>query len=193
MRMFIRYICCMNRIFRIRFAFVVIGLISLLLFSCKSNEKEEPVAVTSSDTTSAFQMQPSNTLTLPHADSAVIPLLTQVLDEAFVASKAKDYNKLATLIVYRGPDEKRMGNDVYNSKNNFDKSLMKITADVFNKWNKDVTGLEYARAFELDQPDGRKMTVLEVIFVAPKSIDRKFFGFLQLNNEWKIADVTSYL
>ena len=33
----------------------------------------------------------------------------------------------------------------------------------------------------------------DVIFVAPKSIDRKFFGFLQLNNEWKIADVTSYL
>lgn len=178
----------------VRIAFILFtGLVfSAMLFSCKSNKKEETAAVVSTDT-SSFTMQPSNTLTLPHADSAVIPELTKVLDEAFVASKAKDYNKLSTLIVYRGPDEQRMGYDVYNFKNSFDKTLIKITADVFNKWNKDVTGLEYARAFELDQPDGRKMTVLEVIFVTPKTIDRKFFGFLQLNKEWKIADVTSYL
>jgi hypothetical protein len=70
---------------------------------------------------------------------------------------------------------------------------LRITGEVFNKWNKDIDSREYARVFEMDQPDGRTMPVMEVIFVSKRNIDRKFFGFLQVKDEWRIADVTSYL
>lgn len=158
----------------------------------KTSYKKADVTNPIIDTT-AVSLKPSGTLTLPHADTLLIPVLTKVLEDAFTASAAKDYATLGSLIVYRGPDQNKHGYDVFNTKNSFDKALVKITADVFTKWGTGVESVEYSRAFELPQPDGRSMTVLEVIFVSPKSIDRKFFGFLLINNEWKIADVTSYI
>jgi hypothetical protein len=64
---------------------------------------------------------------------------------------------------------------------------------VFSKWTTGAESIDYSRVFEMQQPDGRTLEVLEVIIVYPKKIDRKFFGFLLINNEYKIADVTSYL
>jgi len=170
---------------------IVTGSLLLVNSSCKSCKKEDkPVAT---DTTTVPGTPPVNTIDLPHADTSVIPILSAILDEAFDASSKKDYNKLASLIVYRGPDTKRYGYDVFNAKNNYDRKAVSITADVFNKWNKNVESRDYARVFALDQPDGRTLPVLEVIFVSPKSVDRKFFGFLEINGEFKIADVTSNL
>ncbi|MES2619650.1 MAG: hypothetical protein V4615_02280 [Bacteroidota bacterium] len=179
-----------------KFILVTTGL--LLCFavvhfsSCKSCKKEEPAAVVTADTTTS-SFRPPNTIDLPHADTSLIPFLTIVLDAAFDASAKKDYTALASLVIYRGPDSLKFGYDVFNVKNKYDKALVRITADVFNKWNKDLQSREYARVFEMGQPDGRSMPVMEVIFVYPKSMDRKFFGFLLINEEWKIADVTSYL
>ena len=130
---------------------------------------------------------------MPHADTSLIPILSAVLDDAFAASDKKDYAHLASLIIYRGPDVKKMGYEVFDARNPYDKTVVRVTADVFSKWNKDVTAPEYGRVFALDQPDGRTLPVLEVIFPSPKQFDRKFFGFLQVGDEWKIADVTSNL
>jgi hypothetical protein len=174
-------------------ALVILATVASLLFmhsSCKSCKKEDkPV---STDTTSVFTA-PVNSINLPHADTAVIPVLAKVLDEAFEASSKKDYNKLGSLIVYRGPDSTRYGYAVFNAKNSYDKKSLSITADVFNKWNTNVDSRDYARVFALAQPDGRTLPVLEVIFVSKKTVDRKFFGFLEINGEYKIADVTSNL
>jgi hypothetical protein len=169
-------------------------LFSTVLYcsSCKSCKKEE-VAQTGVTDTTAFSPQPSNTLNLPHADTSLIPILSQVLDEAFSASAEKDYTQFASLLVYRGPDTLKFGYDVFNPKNSYDRNVLRITGEVFNKWNKDIDSREYARVFEMGQPDGRTMPVMEVIFVSKRSIDRKFFGFLQIKEQWKIADVTSYL
>ena len=167
-------------------------LLSCLLFysSCKSCKKETPV--TTVDTT-VSSTAPVNSINLPHADTTVIPILSKILDEAFEASAKKDYNKLASLIVYRGPDSTRYGYDVFNAKNNYERKSLSITADVFTKWNSGVDTRDYARVFALNQPDGRTLPVLEVIFVSKKTVDRKFFGFLEINGEYKIADVTSFL
>ncbi len=173
-------------------AILLVAMITGAVYWYKASYKKPEVTAPVTDT-NTVSLKPSGTLTLPHADTSVIPLLTQVLDTAFAASSSKDYSRLGSLIVYRGPDQNKHGYDVFNAKNSFDKAVLKITADIFSKWNKGVESVEYSRAFELPQPDGRTMTVLEVIFVSPKTIDRKFFGFLQINNEWKIADVTSYL
>ncbi len=171
---------------------VLLAVASLLFTysSCKSCKKEDKPVVT--DTTSV-STPPVNTINLPHADTAVIPVLAKVLDEAFEASGKKDYNKLGSLIVYRGPDQTRYGYSVFNAANKYDKKSLSITADVFNKWNRNVESREYARVFALDQPDGRTLPVLEVFFVSKKTVDRKFFGFLEINGEYKIADVTSSL
>lgn len=182
---------------RKKILYVALGVLVLALiigggYWYKTSYKKEETPAVMIDTT-AVSLKPSGTLTLPHADTSVIPLLTKVLDDAFASSAAKDYNTLGSLIVYRGPDQNKHGYDVFNAKNSFDKAVVKTTADVFVKWNNGVESVEYSRAFELPQPDGRTMTVLEVIFVSPKNIDRKFFGFLLINNEWKIADVTSYI
>ncbi len=168
-------------------AVCVIGFFSYK--SCKKKEVIQPVAV---DTTTTI-LHPQQTIDLPHADTTLIPVVSKVLDEAFDASAVKDYNRLASLVVYRGPDSLKFGYDVFNANNKYDRNVLRITADVFNKWNKDVDSKEYARMFELDQPDGRKMLVMEVIFASPKYFDRKFFGFLQIENKWKIVDVTSSL
>lgn len=171
---------------------VLLIVASLLLTnsSCKSCKKEDKSV---SVDTSSVSLRPANSITLPHADTAVIPVLAKVLDEAFEASSKKDYNKLGSLIVYRGPDSTRYGYAVFNAKNSYDRKSLSITADVFNKWNRNVDSRDYARVFALDQPDGRTLPVLEVIFVSKKSVDRKFFGFLEIDGEYKIADVTSNL
>ena len=165
---------------------------TLLLFSsCKQCKKDTPPVVT--DTTSVVSNTPVHSINLPHADSTLIPVLSKILDDAFDASSKKDYNRLASFIVYRGPDSTRYGYAVFNAKNNYDRKAVSITADVFNKWNRNIDNRDYARIFALDQPDGRTLPVLEVFFVSKKNVDRKFFGFLEVNGEYKIADVTSSL
>ena len=184
----------MNRIYLCGMRNKIILLTTVLLavacvigfFSWKTCKKKEAAQAVAVDTTSSV-VQLQNMIDLPHADTTLIPVVSAVLDEAFEASAAKDYNRLASLLVYRGPDSLKLGYDVFNAKNKFDRHLLRITAEVFNKWNKDIESREYARVFELDQPDGRKMLVMEVIFVSQKYLDRKFFGFLQIENEWKIV------
>jgi hypothetical protein len=172
----------------------LLGIISLLFVhsSCKSCKKEEKPVTTDSTTTTTAPPPVAN-FNIPHADSSLIPVFTEILTTAFEASAKKDYNKLASLIVYRGPDAKRYGYDVFNAKNAYDRKAVSITADVFNKWTRNVENIEYARVFALDQPDGRTLPVMEVIFISPKYLDRKFFGFLEINGEYKIADVTANL
>lgn len=174
----------------------VVILIGLLLSapSCKQcNKEKEGNVSTNADSTSTTNLLPSNTLSAAHADTSFIPILSKVLDQAFEASRNKDYATLASLIVYRGTDSHRHGTDVFSQKNSYEKGIIRITGDVFSKWTTGTTSIDYSRVFEMPQPDGRSLVVLEVIFVHPKNIDRKFFGFLLINNEYKIADATSWL
>jgi len=170
------------------------GVLMLLVFnsSCKSCKKEDKPATTI-DTTAMSVRPPVNNITLPHADSSLIPILAEILNTAFDASAKKDYKTLAKLIVYRGPDMKRFGYAVFDAKNPYDRKAVSITADVFNKWVRGLESVEYARVFALDQPDGRTLPVLEVIFISQHNTHRKFFGFLEIDGEFKIADVTSNL
>lgn len=171
---------------------IIVCLFEASLSSCKSCNKKEETKTVSADTTSTTK-QPEHTINLPHGDTTLIPILSKVMDDAFDASGKKDYSRLAALVVYRGPDSLKFGYDVFNVKNNYDRKILKITSEVFNKWNDHTQSRDYLRVFEMPQPDGRTMSVMEVLFVSPKSVERKFFGFLLINNEWKIADVTSYL
>lgn len=173
-------------------AILLVSMLAAGVYWYKTSYVKETIEPIVTDTT-AISLKPSGTLTLPHADTSLIPLFSETLDAAFQASKSKDYAKLGSLLVYRGPNQNKHGYDVFDTKNSFDKGVVKVTAEVFNKWVTNVESIEYARAFELPQPDGRSMAVLEVIFVSKKNTDRKFFGFLPINNEWKIADVTSYI
>ena len=173
----------------------IVLISSLALPSCKSKSNKEAV-VSTADTTKPFVAAPSplGGANLPHADSSLAPVLAKVMDDAFAASKAKDYAKLASYLVYRGPDMKRFGYDVFNTKNAYERGVVRVTADVFNKWNSQCETKDYSRIFSLAQADGREMVVLEVIFASPRSVDRRFFGFLPFNKtDYKIVDVTSNL
>ena len=75
----------------------------------------------------------------------------------------------------------------------YEKQLVKITSDAFNKWGKDVESRDYNRIYDVPLPDGSSMPFLEVIFIGPKNTHRKFFGFLPVGEEFKIAEVTSTL
>ncbi len=171
---------------------IVILTASLLFTSCKQCKKEEQNTTPTTDTTSTSNLN-INTIDAPHGDTSLIPVLGGILENAFASAQTKDYSTLGAQMVYRGPIEQRHGADVFNVKNSYEKSVVKVTADVFNKWTNGAESIDYTRVFELPQPDGRTLEVLEVIIVYPKKIDRKFFGFLLINNEYKIADVTSYL
>ncbi len=172
---------------------IVIGILLCAVYvlpSCNSKKTESTVAKT--DTT-ATSTTPVNTINLPHADTSLIPILAKVIDDALDASAKKDYNRLGSLIIYIGPDMNRLARDVYRPKNPYEKNVMRITGDVFNKWNRDIESKDYTRVFEMDQPNGVKMPVLEVLFVSKKSVDRKFFGFLNTANGYKILDVTTHI
>lgn len=169
---------------------VIVLVAVLMLHSCKNNSKTEtPTNNIPVDTTAVSNVLQS--IDLPHADTAVIPVLTQLLDQAFTAAAAKDYNTLGKLIVYRGENAQRHGYDVFNATNAYERKVVLITAGVMNKWKSSSESVDYARAFQLPQPDGRTMMVLEVYFVSKKFLDRKFFGFLEVNGAYKIADITS--
>lgn len=182
---------------------LLIGIAFMLVLaneSCKQCKKEKPVETVVADSTSVANT-PINSSgvpmldlsSLPKADSVLIPLLAEVLDEAFVASAKKDYATLAPLIVYRGDNPQRTGYDVFNIKNNYEKNVVRITGETLAKWNTGIESRDYARAFEMPIPDGRSMPVLEVIFIGKKSINRKFFAFLEINGKYRISDITSYL
>lgn len=160
--------------------------------SCNSDKKDKP-AVSTVDTTTPVPSHPVTPISAPHGDTSQIPVLAKILDDALAASAKKDYASLAPMMLYRGPDMKRFGTDVFNLKSPHDKTVVRITADVFNKWNRNVETKEYSRIFEMDQPGNRKMVVLEVLFISQNYTDRKFFGFIKLGEEYKIADVTSFL
>lgn len=187
----------MNNKHKVFFAVSVSALLigmAVLLPSCKSCNKPQEVIPPASDTiTAPTTNMNTGTLTTPHGDSSLIPVFTDILEQAFAASKAKDYENLGSLMVYRGNDKKRHGLDVFRTKNAFDKSVVKVTAEVFSKWSNGAESVEYTRVFALPQPDGRSLQVMEVIFIHPKKMDRKFFGFLEIDGSYKIADVTSYL
>lgn len=165
----------------------------VVLPSCKSCKKPKEETTVVTDTTSNIPLTNSGTLTTPHGDSALIPVFAGILEQAFEASRKKDYETLSSLVLYRGPDMQRHGTDVFRIKNSYDKTIVRMTGEVFSKWTTGTESIDYTRVFELPQPDGRTLEVLEVIIVYPKKIDRKFFGFLQVDGTYKIADVTSYL
>jgi len=162
--------------------------------SCKSCKKGSETKEEHTDSVAVPAPHVQNPITLPHADSALAPVLAKVMDDVFDASKKKDYARLASYLIYRGPDMKRFGYSVFNVKNAYELTVVKITGEVFNKWSSNCETKDYARIFSLQQPDGRDMTVLEVIFVSKKGVDRRFFGFLPLTkDDYKIVDVTSNL
>lgn len=173
--------------------------IGAAVYYWQMKKSSEGSTVPSTDTTSVHSTGTNGGVpmldlsNLPKADSVLIPILSSTLDEAFAASEKKDYAALASMIIYRGPDSLRMGYDVFNYKSSYEKSIVRITGETFNAWNKDVQTREYARAFEMPIPDGRSMPVLEVIFISRKSVNRKFFAFLEVNGQFRISDVTSYL
>ncbi|MCW5908614.1 MAG: hypothetical protein KIS94_12200 [Chitinophagales bacterium] len=182
----------MNRKTTILLVALLLTSVAFISQSCKSCKKEKESEATTSDSTALPGNLNVNTIDAPHGDTSLIPILADVLTKTFEAAQKKDYAAFGSYIVYRGPDDNRHGYDVFNVKNNYEKNIVKITADVFTKWS-GAEAMDYTRVFELPQPDGRTLTVLEVIMVYPKKVDRKFFGFLLINNEFKIADVTSYL
>jgi hypothetical protein len=177
-------------------ALTTVILIGTLVFSscksCKKDGEAKAVAIDSASVPAVPHVQ--NAINLPHADSSLAPVFAKVMDDVFEASRKKDYAKLASYLIYRGPDMKRFGYDVFNPKNAYERNVVRITAEVFNKWNSNRETKDYARIFSLQQPDGRDMDVLEVIFVSKKGVDRRFFGFLPLKkDDYKIVDVTSNL
>jgi hypothetical protein len=182
-----------NRLIAATFSCIAVSICLTAFYGCEScNKKAETPMATQVDTSSAVST-PLNTINLPHGDTSLIPILSKVLDEALVASAQKNYSKLAGLMIYRGPDEKRFGQDVYHARNADELAVVRITSQVFNKWTNGIDSKDYPRVFEMPQPDNKKMEVLEVIFISREKTDREFFGFLKLNNEYKIADVTSNL
>ena len=176
--------------------FAVFILITSLGFSsCKSCNKADNGQGTHVDSTAVTTTTPPvNAINLPHADSSLAPVLAKVMDDVFEASKKKDYNKLASYLIYRGPDMQRFGYSVFNAKNAYERNVVRITGEVFNKWATGCETIDYARIFSLAQQDGREMVVMEVILVSKKGVNRKFFGFLPPTpGAYKIVDVTSNL
>jgi hypothetical protein len=171
--------------------FLLAPVIVISLYSCKSCNKSDADVEVKPDTTAA-QAQ-VNSISLPRADTSFIPLFSKILDDAFDASSKKDYNKLAGMIIYRGPDSTRFGKDVFNGSDRDELAVVRLTSGVFNQWNAGVDSRDYARVFDYNQPGAVPMKVLEVIFVSRKKVNRKFFGFIRLGEEWKIADITSSL
>ncbi len=171
----------------------ILVVLALFLYSCKG-KKGEGGTKPADTTATASQLPAPGTLTLPHADTALIPVLGAVVDEVFTALAKKDNKSFASYFIYRGPDSLRVMNDVFNVNTQFERDWVRITAAAFNKWNKDVQNREYTRIYLVPLSDQVQMPVLEVVFISPKSVNRKFFGFLQVGeNDFRILEVTSSL
>jgi hypothetical protein len=169
-------------------ALVLTGTTLLLLHtSCKSCKKEEKPATTTTDTASQ-SVKPITNINLPHADTSLIPVLSAKLDEVYAASLKKDYATMANQFALVTPE----GFIPYNAKDKDQRKLISITSEVLNKWNKGVEQREYLRVFQLTQPNGMQLPVLEVVFTSKKTFYRKFFVFVQVDEtEYKILDIVS--
>jgi len=181
---------------KLRISFIVFAVVLAIgaasFSACKQCNKKTETVVEPYDST-AVSLRPENSVEAPRADTSVIPMLAEVLDKVFEVSVKKDYAALGSMLVYRGPDQKRLGIDVHSLKNNYDKTIVRITGETFAKWKKTSTSIDYGRVFEMPQAGGNSMLVLEVLFVGEKNLNRKFFGFVIIEDDFKIIDVTSYL
>ncbi len=173
----------------------VILITSMGFSSCKSCNKADNGQATHVDSIATSTAAPAvNAINLPHADSSLAPVIAKVMDDVFEASKRKDYNKLASYLIYRGPDMKRLGFSVFNPKDAYERNVVRITGEVFNKWTSGCETIDYARIFDMSQPGGQNLAGLEVIFVSKKGVNRKFFIFTVLDKDQvKIVEVTSNL
>lgn len=165
---------------------LVMGLATF--YSCKQCKKEESKPVPTDTTVTTT---PVKVIDLPNADSTLIPIVSEVLQNAFAASTKKDMAKLATYLIYTGIDTLRYGKDTYKINKKEDKELVMLTSQGFNRWTANTTSIDYSRCLQQPLFTGDTMVIMEVFFNREKEFNRKFFGFLKLGNDYKIVTVSS--
>lgn len=112
------------------------------------------------------------------------------LTELFKICKETDSNKQAAAeyIVYRGPDETRKWQDVYDYSNPDEKERVDNTCwrirgylDWYKKW-------EFGK-FQVDKENEGAWYIQEVIFTDKDGSDKLYFAFLEINGKFALGDI----
>lgn len=140
------------------------------------------VAAEETDTVSIDEVTPQ--MTSPDNDAQAF------VDELLTTVKDGDHATAATMIGYRGPDETRLFTDAYDYTDPNEKSTVDITCDVMRDWMKTSESYEFMRYQEMPSENGT-VHVVEVIFKATASVNRKFFSMLEAGDGYLLVSIDS--
>ena len=87
----------------------------------------------------------------------------------------KDYNIAASLIMYRGTDQSRIGKDTFKYSNPNEANTVNVTCEVINNWLGSSKSYEFI-SYKQEQTEYGMQYVVEVLFSKQKiGIERHFF------------------
>ena len=101
------------------------------------------------------------------------------LQKLLTSSVTKDYATAASLIMYRGADQSRIGNDYFNYSNPNEANTVNVTCEVINNWLGSSKSYEFI-SYKEEQSEYGLQYIVEVMFTKQKlGIERHFFYFME--------------
>lgn len=165
-------------------AFISYFLMILLLFSCKNDTSTEGTKNSDNleDSSQVKQVDSSLETINSNAESLVagkdeskLNLAQLNVQKLLESCVRKDYAAAASLIMYRGADQTRLGVDAFNYSNPNEANTVRVTCDVINNWLGESESYEFI-SYSEEQTEYGMQYVVEVLFAKQKiGIDRHFF------------------
>lgn len=109
-------------------------------------------------------------------------------EELFKLIKNKDYALAADYIVYRGPDRNRKWQDTYNYDDPDERERVENTCIRIRDYLLIAEKWEFGE-FTVETESEGSWYIQEVIFHIEKSIERRYFVYLVIDNKLALGDI----
>jgi len=159
-------------------------LMMLLLVACNEgdsakNENSDGVSKDSLILLNTDQTPPSSDTNaadlVSSMDQSKLNLAQLNVQKLLMSCVTKDYSTAASLIMYRGTDQSRLGNDSFKYSNPKEANTVNVTCDVINNWLGSSKSYDFI-SYKEEPSEYGPQYIVEVLFSKQKiGIERHFF------------------
>ena len=116
-------------------------------------------------------------------------LVKERLIELFNLSSESNYTDAASYCIYRGSDESRKWNDVYNPESEEEIKQVIGICNRIKRYLDESTDHDYVK-FKTEEESEGVWNIWEVIFTKESGEkNKRYFAFLEINGEYAIGDI----
>ena len=175
-------------LFKKRLPYFLLLVVAFSSFACNSNITEnhpnEPKVedandIVDSNVSSIQDQQSSNAEKLVHAmDVSKLNDCQKNVQQLLRACVDENYFAAAKVIMYRGTDERRNGQDSFNFSNASEANTVKVTCDVISAWLGESKSYKFI-TYQEEETEFGMQYVVEVLFTQEKlGVKRHLFYFM---------------